>query len=309
MSLINIMREKRVDPHVTFTDFLHTYSKKGKNLYCFFEAKDDEVYYFPIIQQNTKKNYTLETFTCNNKDGVLKVYQLIKDNKVYTKAKSGFFIDRDFDPVNKNPEIFVTPFYSIENFYVRLDTVKHILYQQFRIPRKSDDFKNCKKLYKKLQTKFHEKVINVNSWLACYADVRNQRGSKINQLNIDDKIKFSNSVASDLSEVKVEELDYDDLMSLFHCPTDLISKKKFKRKKRQFASCKKSEVFRGKFELQFFVCFLSKFKAIIEDRNQNLCSTRYKTPLQFKIENVFTQLNSYAYVPNSLRKYIKRIAA
>ena len=308
MSLITTMREKKEDAIVGYTDFIRVYSKKKKYFYCFFEAKDDEIYYSPIIG-HTKPNHLFETFTCNNKDGVLKVYHLIKNNRTYKKAKTGFFIDRDFDKLKNNPEIYETPFYSIENFYVGVQSLKEILYQQFGIARGSADFILCTDLYRKLQSKFHDKVLNLNAWLACYADIRNTPGSGILRLNINTKINFIDKVVKDLSDVNIIPLSFNNISALFASPAGLITKKRYKKKKRKFASCKKAEVFRGKFEMQFFVSFLSRLKAAIEHPAQTLCSKRYKTSLQFTYANIYTQLNTYAFVPKPLRKYIRRIAA
>jgi len=307
MSLITKMREKKTDAIVGYTDFIRVYSKKRNRFYCFFEAKDDEIYYSPVIE-HVKPNKRFDTFTCSNKDGVVKVYELIKKHKIYRKVKTGFFIDRDFDRLMQNPDIYETPFYSIENFYVGTRSIKKILYEQFRMPRDSNDFRLCADLYRRLQSEFHSKVLNLNAWLACYADIRNKKSSAILRLNIKDKISFADKIASDLSEVSVTSLSFNELTALFGSPVGLIDKKKYRKKKNKFKSCRKSEVFRGKFEIQFFVSFLSKLKNAIEKPKQTLCSKPYKITLQFTYTNIYTQLNSYAYVPNSLHKYIRRIA-
>jgi hypothetical protein len=163
MSLIATMREMKTKPIVGYQEFMLTYKKKRRHLYCFFEAKDDEVYYSRVIQLTLAINYEFETFTCDNKEGVIKVYKLINNHRKYKKAKTGFFIDRDFDRLKRNPDIFETTFYSIENFYVGVETVKKILYEQFRISRTSPDFKLCVDLYIKLQSDFHNKILNINS--------------------------------------------------------------------------------------------------------------------------------------------------
>lgn len=304
MALIDEMKVAREEPIVGFAEFLKSCQPGSSLLYCFMEAKDDEIYYSSIIRSIIDKEF--ETFKCRNKDGVIKVYHLIKAQSSYQNIKTGFFVDRDFDPLINNPYIFETPFHSIENFYTDIGCIKKIFHQQFGIDRVNDaaDYSICVNLYLSLQEEFHNKVLNLNAWLCCHADERNN-GNCL-RINVDDKIKWQEVVSPDLDAINIPNYTYDEINQLLN--TRLISEDVFQQKIEAFKTVEAAHTFRGKFEIRFLISFLKMFCQQISKPRAKLCKRRYSTNLQFKLENVITILSSYAFVPTCLKEYIVRIA-
>ena len=177
MDILANMNEAKEAPIVGYTEFSLKYTNKSIALYCFFEAIDDIRYYTPIIR-NVSGYPLVNTFMCRNKVGVLKVYTLIKAKPEYKNAKTGFFVDRDFDKLISNSDIYETDFYSIENFYVVEPCIHNIFHEHFQIKWFSDDFEICVNRYKALQNEFNFRILPLNAYLSCHADAR-QKGISI----------------------------------------------------------------------------------------------------------------------------------
>jgi hypothetical protein len=305
MSLLDKMKDAQDEAIVGFTEFLRSCKPASPIIYCFFEAKDDEIYYSNVISRQIGEHF--ETFKCRNKDGVLKVYGLIKSKALYSNTKTGFFIDRDFDPLINNPEIFETPFHSVENFYIHTSCITKVFHQQFGINMVNDeaDFKLSLNKFETLLQEFNARIFNLNAWLSCHADERIK--GNVLRLNIDDKIKWESIVNTSLDAIEIPDLTFEAISALFG--TSQITKEAFEEKLVEFRKVYAPEVFRGKFQLQFLSSFLERFRNEVSKRNNHLCSKRYTTPLQFSLPVITTLLAAYAYVPPSLRMYITQIAA
>jgi hypothetical protein len=304
MDLLNEMIEAKELPVVGYAEFLRSCQLDSVILYCFIEAKDDEIYYSNVLQGILGD--TFETFKCRNKDGVLKVYHLVKGNVIYGEIRVAFFVDRDFDPLLNNPHVFETPWHSVENYYVDASCIKKLIHEQFGIDRINDagDFALTLNRYLLLQNEFHKRVTNLNSWLSCHADER-AKGNTL-RINIDDKVKWKDIVNSNLDGVEIKALTFEELTQLFEVSEIQIDA--FNSKVEVFRAVNAAHAFRGKFELKFLVSFLKVFSNEVSKPSGHLCSKRYSCTLQFAIENIVTTLSSYAVVPESLRNYIKEIA-
>lgn len=122
MELLEILKEAAKSPTTVFTIFLQQYSKYDNNLHIFHEGKDDPSFYGNFIQDTLKMNQEVYYYQAKSKDNVYENYKRINWAS-YSKKRILFFVDKDFAdilqliyPVDKN--IFVTTFYSIENYLV-----------------------------------------------------------------------------------------------------------------------------------------------------------------------------------------------
>ena len=103
-------------------------SKSKKDIFLFFEGKDDFKYYVGRISPYiNEKEYGV--FHCNCKKNVLKIQEMIaKQASIQDDKKNLYFIDRDFDDNDHIPNcVYVTSSYSIENYYFTDSAIKKIL--------------------------------------------------------------------------------------------------------------------------------------------------------------------------------------
>jgi len=287
---------------VGYNEFLQKFSPDRNIPHCFYESKDDVIYYHPIIRRITGQEDAM-SYRCRNKDGVLSVYRLIKSKAEYVSAKTAYFIDRDFDTPYDNPDVYETPFYSIENFYSHPTTFEKMLIEQFGMTQKDGDFETSLRIFHFVRDIFHQKVLPLNAFLRCCAKLNMGEGSP--KLNIDSRISIKDRVNIDLSDFLADDLpqDFPGLEVLFEL-TGQISIQDFEAEIQSLRAIDMGQVFRGKFELQFLESFLKRFKNAVEPKKGHLLQKRYVCSIQFSYDGLFTQLGSYAYIPECLRAYI-----
>ena len=96
MSSVQSMRNDSQNNSVKFMEFTRICSKKPECLICFFEGEDDKYYGFRI-----KEILGIESkgIDCGGKQQVISLFRMLANHshEPYRKAKTAFFVDRDFD--------------------------------------------------------------------------------------------------------------------------------------------------------------------------------------------------------------------
>lgn len=306
MDRVEKLREESSSEHVAFTEFTLKLRNGKDNLFCFFEGKDDVKYYGIRIRNITQREY--ESINCEGKENVIKAHRLISSKKEYSSIKTLYFIDLDYqeEPVEKS--IYCLPSYSIENQYVKKSVLENVLRNEFSLKSESSDFSKVLEIYEALQAKFHSETRYINAWLACQSDERFKYG-KTPYLKIDSTIGgyFKTIVKSKMDTVSsFEELNnLSEINRLF--PKALsIMEKDIVEKIKYFESVDEASLFRGKFELAFFVDFMKKLQSEIGCKSSVIFDDRYKCNLRFEFSTALTILSSYAETPRSLIIYLEK---
>ncbi|MBK8807446.1 MAG: DUF4435 domain-containing protein [Bacteroidales bacterium] len=305
MNYAEELRQSRNKPQVAFTEFANATRKNSENLFCFFEGKDN-AYYVSRIKRFTEDYYPVR---CGGKQSVLDVYSLITGKEEYKKYKLGFFIDRDFDSSigDKNPPIFETPCYSIENLYVSISVFKEILTNEFQISEASDsNFGKLVDLYEQRQKEFHHSVLLFNSWYSCLIEKKENEKLKTG-VTIDDKLP-KNYVEISLNEVK-SNYDFQKIKETFPNAIE-VDYSIIEKKMEFFQSQQMHKVFRGKYELEFLVKIIQE---ILKDSRTEKKVVSSKIDFAFGDGSNIGQQQSlnifeaYAETPKSLLDYLKFI--
>lgn len=271
-------------------------------MFCFFEGKDN-AYYVPRIKQFTD-NY--QPIQCGGREKVLEVYRLITNNREYDRYKKAFFIDRDFNNplAARNPPIFETPCYSIENLYVSVGVFKEIIKNEFNLSEASDrDYEICLRLFIDRQKEFHLAITLLNSWYACSIDIRNAEGRQTG-VNLGDKlpknfITFTlEGVAANYDLAKIKQTFPDALE---------VTEEALNKKLSYFSNCQCHKEFRGKYEMQFLLMLI---ELILQDakKTQNYLKQKINFSFAEKISNqqAINIFSGYAETPESLIGYLKQ---
>jgi hypothetical protein len=307
MSYIDTLRESRNKPHVLFQEFVLSTKKYPKHLFCFFEGKDS-AYYVSRIRKVTD---CFLPIVCNGKQNVLDVYTLIVNKKEYKRYKYGFFIDRDFNtPIGKKqPPIFETPCYSIENLYVSVDVFKRILINAFHLSEVSDEqlFKTLLELYEKRQKEFHNAVLLFNAWYSCLIERREKE--KI-QTGVQLDEKFPRGFINITIHGVTKNYDFETIRKNFPNATE-IKELVLERKITLFRTVEQHKIFRGKYELEFL---LEIIKGILTD--SYLHHLVVKEKLKFfsfgdgstlNQEQLLIILEAFAETPRELIDYLEKV--
>ncbi len=126
MNLVQQMEEESDCIEAYYKEYVECRSEF--KIFLFFEGKDDYNYYWcrlsPFIGEHDYKK-----IDCKGKEKVIQLYDMIetKASNINDEIKL-FFVDKDYDMMHTLPDnIYVTPVYSIENFYVSDNAFKNLL--------------------------------------------------------------------------------------------------------------------------------------------------------------------------------------
>jgi len=308
-NLLEKMKLARDSEHVAYTKFVNIYSKKNTDiLYCFFEGDEDKKYYGTRLIVGYKREF--KDFTCNGKDKVLKIQVMIKNRSEYNHAKTLFFVDKDYSDDSTKDNIYVTPCYSIENFYSTIETLKLILQHELSISEDDENFINILTYYNKSLILFHNKLIFLNTWLSCQDEIR-RKSKSTTRLNINETLKkyFKENENMFTENLQIKLDIFNNLENQTFLEDTLfpnapkVTDNMINNKKAYFSSVNKSCMFRGKFEFKFFIDFLKRMKEDLTKKELVIFKTKYKCNLIFQVDNAISVLSQYANTPNCLNTF------
>ncbi len=308
LNIVDSLRSESESDCVAYTEFMLAYDKNNNSkLYLFFEGNEDR-YYYPIRIENILNNSNIEDFVCNGKENVLKVHSLIKNAEAYKNLPTLFFIDSDFDENNYCSSIYVTPTYSLENFYVNEKSVEKIVIYEFKFAKETLDFVNIMGVYRNLINQFLNNVDKLNIWLACQADIRKEQDT-LTRLKIDKSLNgyIKKSMICDklTTYTKIEEISTIDKIERIFSDAPKVSKERYEKKEREFDSIDKLSKYRGKLMLRFLEAFLFKLQSFDFKKNNNVFEKKYSSSLRIEYNTMCSALSQYAETPQCLRDYLQ----
>ncbi|MFZ2725635.1 MAG: DUF4435 domain-containing protein [Methylococcaceae bacterium] len=305
MTYLEELRKGRDKPQVAYQEFMLHINQNKTGLFCFFEGKDSP-YYSPRIKRFTENYYPIK---CGGKDKVLTVYRLISIHTEYKKYKKAFFIDRDFDKPLINPDIFETPYYSIENFYTSVNVFREIIKNSLGLSEVSEAYQMCLNLYTQRQNEFHQAIFLFNAWYASLIDIKNIE-KKETGVNLSDKLggdrETRNFITFTLESIS-KNYTLETIQQNF--PTALeVSQDNLNKKIIEFSNCECRKIFRGKYEMWFVVTIID---LILQDSNNQKKYFKEKIKFSFSSklsnEQAIELFSGYAETPDCLIEYLNSI--
>lgn len=162
-----LLEEASLESSVYFMAYTRLRSKAIDHIFV-LEGKDDPKFYTPHISSSIKSKY--EIISVNGKTNVLTLREEIRNHPEYRSDSTAFFIDSDFDKIPSKKDLYVTPTYSIENFYTKSSVFRSIITGECRLSEIKIDPENKIKdslteKYEKMQESFHKnkRVIFANA--------------------------------------------------------------------------------------------------------------------------------------------------
>lgn len=301
-SLLQEMWDSSEDIEAIFQEYILRKDEESlPTIYCFFEGEDDYKYYISRIEAYVEEKEIIH-FNCDGKDNVLTLHGMIKsgtadshDNKLL------FFIDRDFDKQKTDcKEIYTTPSYAIENFYITNTAFSKFLNGELKIGKSSLkdedklDFEKALNYFKDQRMDFITDTIMLNVWFSLQRNksinIPKENKPKLSQLKnaYDKKINFP---------VDIEELKNLTLNYLEVTPIEIQSEKKRLMENAVYN-------FRGKYFEEFLYKVLT---IIITDSNKpkEIFSKKRRVNLTIGKNNLISNLSQYADTPQCLKRYLK----
>lgn len=282
---------------VAFQRFEKFTSDKGTtSLYCFVEGQDLPYYNVRVEALSGKDCCFIDS---GGKKNVIELCQMLKTKSEYDKYKKLFFVDRDYDNNEAlNKSIFVTPCYSVENFYSTDDVVDKL----FKLPPEDPNYNQCKTYISERFDCFSNAVLLFCAWYYCVKQ-KEQRENIICNVDLDD------SVDKDCVQLTVSEdgLKIDSRYSLDQLNqkygtsiTDEELNIGIEYIKNDFA-----KNIRGKYIFQFLEKLLEFFNI---DSSKKGKHTYLNKPLSIDInrKKMMNNLTNIAKTPIELRNYVNQ---
>ncbi len=287
----------KIDTHNSseaLINFDHLTRKYPNSMIYFIENKDAPYYCYRMSIANVSDSHPV---ICYNKSNVLDIYKIISSKPEYAIYFTAYFVDRDFDENLFSKDIYVTPCYSIENFYCTLDSFTRILEIDFGICPTCSNFNVLKELFSERLKKWQIAILDYNAWYMCL-----KRNSKKPKISLQDQ--FPNKYV-DLKEGAVAIKKYSlDSIRRDNPEEEYISEEQIEIAKEEIKSdlCRN---IRGKYEMQFLFKFLSFLKDNSNNKNAkiNYITRPYRGDISGK--GMISTLSQYAETPESLINYIK----
>lgn len=290
------MRNGRHIYQAVYLDFVGKTNYYKTHVFCFYEGEDGK-YYDSRIRSECSEN--IMTFRVQNKTGVLRLYEKIKEEHLFDNVCKMFFIDRDCDEDKFDgwKDLYVTSGYSVENFYVSQECLAKILQSEFGINPTDDDFEKCINDYVLREEEFNKIIFEFNLLVR----LRSYKKISNNKCSFGD-IKTSSLVHVDLNRV-IQSDKYSSIIDSIKSKLDItMADVEFMKKKMKYVQ-NYSNIFRGKNQLDFFVEFLRKLKH--KNKTGGYLSRKYNCVHLEITNNRLSELSQYANTDVSLIDFIK----
>jgi len=308
-SFLQLLTDASTVPVVALHNFLLNVKSNEKTIHSFFEGKTDESFYGTIIRRIKDENYKLKTYICGNKDSVYYQHEKLNSRKLKNQMLL-FFVDKDIEdiipyerPLSDN--IYVTDYYSIENYIVNDQILEQVWAEIFKQTSGHELSSALCDKFNRALSDYHRFMIIVMSWILYHR--RNLQNDHDATLNLDCvKLKRMYEINEHL-EFKARLGHIDDVINML----DLQTKNKtyfFIWNGYKQILCKelvqydRKCIVRGHFEMEFFVYFISSLRKVVEKTT----AKQLKVSVEINDANAVDVLGPRVMLPPSLELFLQK---
>lgn len=295
------MREKRSSIAVELIRLIKINASRPDVVTCVFEGEDAK--YYGIRLDGFLNGRERKNISCKGKENLKLLKKRVDSHEELSNANVLYFADRDFDLSDvTDGNIYFTPCYSVENFYIEKPVLRRILVDEFGFCEIEDneDVNNILDIYERLLSGTANALLLLNAWIVCQNKASKSDSSiKLNLNNYD----AGDFVDFDLEHV-VTKYDKESLKVKFPDSTE-ISSDEIDTAKHLIEQGGIVKSIRGKYLLDFFRAFLEKIRAEINDGDSGVITKKIKTKLTISKNNILSDLSQYAETPNCLTKFLR----
>jgi hypothetical protein len=336
MSIVDLFFQKKqaIVPRASNIRLQQIYKKTEKEVHVFVEDQDDYEF-FRVALKIIYTGYEVYPYYQKGKKNVIDAYNEI-NWKRFDKSKVLFFIDKDYDDILnrtqiKDQNIFITKYYSIENYLVNLESLEIIL-KRFHGFEEGDLLNKVMEYFNTSYDTFADFMETITPFILIYRKedshlkldclklhlffhfndmmlIRKRYMSPPNyrriKINVNSTIKEKNEVRKlTILEILCKHCEADPEIFQF----DQLIKNK---KKLQNIVVSKNYI-RGKYELWFLLQFFSHLDAGLK-RWFNDKSTRHmfgdknswpKRKTELNTSNIFDMLSSKITIPQDIHNFL-----
>ena len=299
MSRLDMMRSKRDIVVVKLIELLKKIENYENTLICVFEGKDVEYYGSRI--DIVIKSLERENITCKGKENVLLLRDKVSRNNELKKAKVIYFVDKDYDYLEAEGNLYCTPCYSIENLYVNEYSFKRFLTDQLHISKLEDEnlFNTLMARFKKFELDADVALKELNAWLMVV--VKESKADNNIKLNLNNTPITRFFTINNFEVEKVYERS--QLSSIFNIEF-MIDESYYQSSLEALERHELSLYCRGKYRLDYYREFLLKLISDIRNRRDIFEHKTLSCSLQLS-KNIISELSQHAKTPECLTEFLQ----
>jgi hypothetical protein len=139
MTMLQVHKDALNSKNTVYHEILLSYYNKNKTniVYGIVEGKEDPMFYKGLIEQQLPNGWEVELVLAGCKDNVLRAVNAFDWTK-FSPKRICFFVDRDLsdfisDGTVYRENVYVTDYYSIENYAVNIRVLKRLLTEVLNI--------------------------------------------------------------------------------------------------------------------------------------------------------------------------------
>ena len=295
-------------PQTVFITFCEEIRKHGDGAYCFVEGYD-EPYYRPRVtsQSNDKTVHFVKSY---GKKIVIEFYELIQKKPEYDKYTKMFFVDSDYDDNSSlNSNIYRTPCYSVENFYINksviegfTDNIIQLNEQDLDMVKAANDAAIKKKMldfFSEKKDEWLEAICPFCAWYKCVKNASNTYNVKLDEtfpssyveIQVENRSFVIENKGYDLAKLNadfntsVSQSDYDNAL--------------------EYIRTNKDYYIRGKYILQFIERLLSFWVANSKLPKAQRDFSIKEINFNINKKRLMSDLSAYAQSPSCLAMYVQ----
>lgn len=294
------LRKARVSHSRAIADFLKCKSKFPSEVVWVFEGKD--VKYYSLRVEIITGKRAVAVVNAGGKENVLKVHGFVSANQDSFDSSYACFVDKDFD---RHPEkvenLYVTPTYSIENFYVSDSFLAKVLQAHFDFNSHADEkyiYIICRK-YRAWLKNFLSSVHYLNAWILL------QKGFADYRLNLS-SVSLTKLVALSWNAAKLKSMKKYTLriLSKLFPMSKKLRHSDVLNAMSEFQAGEFQSNFRGKYFVDFVFEAISRLISDAKNQTPLLFNRKKTVTLGLSKVNFISDLAGYADTPVCLRNFI-----
>lgn len=306
MTFLDELRCARLSPISVYHQFLLNNPNSPECIHVFFEGQGDYSFYTGFLRRFIPHPRCLFSYKCGNKTNLYETY-----SKVMSASPQGialFFVDKDFsDILNESyptaGNIYVTDYYSIENYLVSEDMLIRVWNEIFHIPNATMNISNTQIKFLEELERFYEFILPVAAWIVCLR--RSGLNPDLNNINLARFFYINNNLTLEKQREIIFEDGIDILDQMCGVTTPVVCRLDSSSVAKELADLNPKMYVRGKFELWFFVKFIQRLiealHLALSEMGENV---RVRTPINEG--NAIEVLGPRLQIPLSLEEFLRR---
>jgi Protein of unknown function (DUF4435) len=304
-TFLDTLADAITSPTVALHEFLLELKIQNKIIHAFLEGKTDESFYGSFIRRIKDDDYELKTYTCGNKDGVYYQFDQLCNRKTGNNIVL-YFVDKDIEdiipyPRNKDPKIFVTDCYSVENYIVNNEILEQVWGEIFRQRSGNEASKLILAKFTSCSNEFHRLMLTIMAWVLYHRRDIEQKNNKINldciQLKkiykVNEDLEFELLIKDDgIVRLLDEQTKCNTNYALWHKHIDALIG--------ELEGYPALHYVRGHNEMEFFVYFINMVKNALN----KAVGKAQKIHVELTDANAIDVLGPRVQIPNNLEEFL-----